>query len=160
MVPEIRPFYSEYAWAYDLLIDRPVRKECGTITTWFIERGVLPGATLLDAGCGTGRYAAELGRRGYVVHGIDASVDLISEAKSSLGQNVHSVSVEVGNILVPPTSLFHGILCRGVLNDIVDESARRSVFDILGRVLRPEGVCVFDVREWGVTVRRKGREPL
>jgi len=26
-----RPFYAEYAWAFDLLIDRPVRKECAAI---------------------------------------------------------------------------------------------------------------------------------
>ena len=26
-----RPFYTEYAWAFDLLIDRPVRNECAVI---------------------------------------------------------------------------------------------------------------------------------
>jgi hypothetical protein len=50
-----RPFYGEYAWAFDLLIDRPVRRECAAIVSWFIERGVLPGARVLDGGCGTGR---------------------------------------------------------------------------------------------------------
>jgi 2-polyprenyl-3-methyl-5-hydroxy-6-metoxy-1,4-benzoquinol methylase len=63
-----RPFYGEYAWAFDLLIDRPVGQECGGIAAWFSERGVQPGATVLDAGCGTGRYAAELARRGYAVY--------------------------------------------------------------------------------------------
>jgi SAM-dependent methyltransferase len=58
-----RPFYGEYAWAFDLLIDRPVGQECAAITAWLSDRGVLPGATLLDAGCGTGRYARELARR-------------------------------------------------------------------------------------------------
>jgi hypothetical protein len=37
-----RPFYGEYAWAFDLLIDRPVGKDCAAITAWLIERGVLP----------------------------------------------------------------------------------------------------------------------
>jgi hypothetical protein len=55
-----RPFYAEYAWAYDLLIDRPVRKECAVIAGWLIDRGIPPGAEVLDAGCGTGRYAIEL----------------------------------------------------------------------------------------------------
>ncbi|MPY86754.1 MAG: hypothetical protein GEU99_02415 [Luteitalea sp.] len=50
-----RPFYTQYAWAFDLLNDRPVARECATIVTWLIERGVLPGADVLDAGCGTGR---------------------------------------------------------------------------------------------------------
>ena len=44
-----RPFYTEYAWAFDLIIDRPVRKECAVIASWLIERGVLPGARLLEA---------------------------------------------------------------------------------------------------------------
>ena len=68
-----RPFYTEFAWAFDLLIDRPVQKECMFIAAWLADRGVFPGATLLDAGCGTGRYAVELARRGYVVEGIDRS---------------------------------------------------------------------------------------
>jgi hypothetical protein len=32
-----RPFYGEYAWAFDLLIDRPVGQECAAITAWFSE---------------------------------------------------------------------------------------------------------------------------
>src|SRR4051812_46750348 len=72
-----RPFYGEYAWAFDLLIDRPVGQECATIAACFSERGVLPGATLLDAGYGTGPYAGELARRGYAVEGVDRSSELI-----------------------------------------------------------------------------------
>ena len=34
-----RPFYGEYAWAFDLLIDRPVSQECAAITAWFREPG-------------------------------------------------------------------------------------------------------------------------
>jgi 2-polyprenyl-3-methyl-5-hydroxy-6-metoxy-1,4-benzoquinol methylase len=75
-----RPFYTEYAWAFDLLIDRPVRKECAVIAAWLIDRGVLPGAEMLDAGCGTGRYALELARRGYVVRGVDLSPEFIDIA--------------------------------------------------------------------------------
>jgi hypothetical protein len=38
-----RPFYGEYAWAFDLLIDRPVSQDCAAIAAWFSERGVRPG---------------------------------------------------------------------------------------------------------------------
>jgi hypothetical protein len=38
-----RPFYAEYAWAFDVLIDRPVRKKCAAIADWLVRRGVLPG---------------------------------------------------------------------------------------------------------------------
>ena len=41
-----RPFYAEYAWAFDLLIDRPVGKECGVIAAWLVGRQILPGAAV------------------------------------------------------------------------------------------------------------------
>ena len=156
----LRPFYCEFAWAFDLLIDRPVQKECRTIADWLVERGVVPGATVLDAGCGTGRYAIELGRRGYLVHGIDMSADLIEEAKRSMGAESPQVSFAVGDILKLPASHYDAILCRGVLNDLINDDARSSAFASFGRALRTGGVLVLDVREWDATAMRKSREPL
>jgi SAM-dependent methyltransferase len=155
-----RPFYAEYAWAFDLIIDRPVRKECAAIAAWLIESGVLPGAALLDAGCGTGRYSTELARSGYVVHGIDASPDLVEVAKRSAGDEPRSVSFAVGDILAMPAGQYDAILCRGVLNDIISDAERRAVFDQFVQVLQPTGVLILDVREWDSTAERKAREPV
>src|SRR5215208_3997881 len=104
-----RPFYTEYAWAFDLLIDRPVRKECTTMASWLVERGVLPGAEILDAGCGTGRYSRELARRGYIVHGVDLSPGLIEVAKAAIGDRTGGVSFAVADILAPPTARYAAI---------------------------------------------------
>jgi SAM-dependent methyltransferase len=155
-----RPFYAEYAWAFDLLIDRPVRKECAAIVAWLVERGVLPGARILDAGCGTGRYAIELGRRGYVVRGVDLSPELIDVATQSIGDEQHSVSFAVGDLLATPADRYDAILCRGVLNDIIDDPGRDAAFDAFARALRPAGVLILDVREWDASAERKTREPL
>ena len=155
-----RPFYAEYAWAFDLLIDRPVRKECAAIAAWLIERGVTPGAELLDAGCGTGRYSVELARRGYVVRGIDRSPELIELARDSLDARQGAVTFVVGDILTMPVGRYDAILCRGVLNDLVDDHDRRAVFDAFSRALRPAGVLIVDVREWDGSAARKAREPL
>lgn len=155
-----RPFYTEYAWAFDLLIDRPVQKECGTIVEWLNERGVFPGAEVLDAGCGTGRYALELARRGYVVHGIDLSPEVIAEARRSVGGPCSVVSFTVGDISALWPAGYNVILCRGVLNDLIDEEDRQAVFAAFRRALRPDGVLILDVREWEATAERKAREPL
>jgi SAM-dependent methyltransferase len=155
-----RPFYGEYAWAFDLLIDRPVGKDCAAITVWLIERGVLPGATLLDAGCGTGRYAGELARRGYTVEGVDRSFELIETARQSFRGHGNSVSFRVGDLLALPVARYDGILCRGVLNDFVDKDARPSVFAAFAGALRRGGVLILDVREWEATRDRKRREPV
>jgi SAM-dependent methyltransferase len=158
--PTSRPFYGEYAWAFDLLIDRPVAKECAAITAWLIERRVLPGATLLDAGCGTGRYAGELARRGYAAEGVDRSAELVETARRSVSSHGNSVSFRVGDLLALPVARYDGILCRGVLNDFVDDDARQSVFAAFAGALRPAGVLILDVREWDATMDRKRREPV
>jgi 2-polyprenyl-3-methyl-5-hydroxy-6-metoxy-1,4-benzoquinol methylase len=44
------------------LVDRPVEKECGVIAAWLVSREILPGAAVLDAGCGTGRYSRDTDR--------------------------------------------------------------------------------------------------
>jgi len=155
-----RPFYAEYAWAFDLLIDRPVSKECSAIVAWLVASGVLPGAAVLDAGCGTGRYASELCRRGYVLTGIDRSPELISQARHAAASLHRPVRFAVGDIVSLPASAYDAILCRGVLNDLVDENVRESAFSAFGRALRPNGVVVLDVREWNATAQRKVREPI
>jgi SAM-dependent methyltransferase len=154
-----RPFYAEYAWAFDLLIDRPVEKECGAIAAWLVGRELLPGTEVLDAGCGTGRYSRELASRGYIVHGVDLSPELIAVAKGTVGDRT-GVSFAVADITVSPTARYAAILCRGVLNDIIDDDRRDAIFAAFARALRPNGALILDVREWGASAERKTREPL
>lgn len=155
-----RPFYDEYAWAYDALIAPPSSQQCDFIVEMLSRRSVLPGARILDAGCGTGRHAVELARRGYIVTGVDISARLIAEAHQRLSGPSLSVSFAVGDILaLPITREMDGILCRGVLNDLLDEACRREVFRSFARVLRPGGAVILDVREWEASARRKRVDP-
>ena len=155
-----RPFYAEYAWAFDLLIDRPVRKESAAIAHWLVERGILPGASILDAGCGTGRYAIELARRGYSVHGVDLSPELVEVARQSVREQAGSVVFRVGDIFELPRHCYSGILCRGVLNDVIEDDRRNAAFAAFSRALMPNGVLILDVREWHTSADRKIREPV
>jgi chemotaxis methyl-accepting protein methylase len=81
------------------------------------------------------------------------------EANRSLSAGSPQVSFGVGDILKLSASRYDAILCRGVLNDLVDEDARSSAFASFGRALRKGGVLVLDVREWDATAARKSREP-
>ena len=45
------------------------------------ELGLEPGMRVLDVGCGPGRHAHELARRGLVVHGIDISERFVELAR-------------------------------------------------------------------------------
>ncbi len=156
-----RPFYHQFAWAYELLIDRPVAAECGGIVQALTRRGVAAGGRVLDAGCGTGRYARELANLGYVVLGIDQSPEMIAEAQLSSVGVAGSVTFTVGDILaLPPTRRFDAVLCRGVLNDLLDPEDRKRAFERLAGALRVGGVLLLDVRDWNASTDRKGREPV
>jgi SAM-dependent methyltransferase len=162
-----RPFYDEYAWAYDLLTRPPTTGQCDFIAAAFARRGVGAGSLLLDAGCGAGAYALELARRGYAVEGVDRAPRLVAEARvraaeaRAAGAQGLTVSFEVGDILrLAAAGRYDGLLCRGVLNDLLDGRSRDAAFDSFARALRRGGAVLLDVREWEATARRKIREPV
>ncbi|MFX1486422.1 MAG: class I SAM-dependent methyltransferase [Promethearchaeota archaeon] len=156
-----RPLYKEFAWAYDLIVSDLALVRCNFLERMFSQRGVQPGSKILDAGCGTGNYSIELARRGYDVTGIDISSELIFLAEKKKKLSSLSLAFREGNILeLPSFSRFDGILCRGVLNDVIDDTSRREVFLSFASSLRKSGTLILDVREWESTAARKRKEPL
>jgi SAM-dependent methyltransferase len=157
-----RPFYDEYAWAYDLFIAPPTDAARDFIAGTLARRGIAHGSRVLDAGCGTGRYAFELARRGYAVVGVDLSPQLIAEARRRAeGESSLNVSFTVGDILdLPAGGGYDAVLCRGVLNDLLDGRSREAVFRSFARALRRGGALVLDARDWEPSARRKIREPV
>jgi SAM-dependent methyltransferase len=156
-----RPFYTEFAWAYDLLIQGPVASRVDFIVEQLHRRGILPGARLLDAGCGTGTYSITLAQEGFKVTGIDRSKDLIAEARRKAATAGIGVHFSEGDIVSLPAGLqVDAILCRGVLNDFLEEDSRRRVFRSFASATHHVGGIILDVREWHSTVARKTDEPV
>ena len=156
-----RPFYGEFAWAYDYLIARPVAEECAGMAAALARRRIGPGASLLDAGCGTGRYAVDLARRGFVVTGIDRSPELLAEALRRPVETTARARFETGDLLALSAGAgFDAIVCRGVLNDLVETADRVAVFGAFARALRPGGALLLDVRDWDASAAAKTAEPV
>jgi SAM-dependent methyltransferase len=156
-----RPFYGEFAWAYDYLVPRPVAAECAGIAATLARRGLASDAAVLDAGCGTGRYALELARLGYRVTGLDRSPELLAEARRAAAASGAPVAFVLGDLLaLPATASYDVILARGVLNDFLDDAGRDAVLRALGGALCAEGVLLFDVRDWEATAADRSRRPV
>lgn len=165
--PVSRPFYDEYAWAYDLFTEPPGAARLDFIAGAFARRGAGAGSHLLDAGCGAGAYALGLARRGYAVEGVELSPSLVAEARGRVeaaradGEQRLNVPFKVGDLLdLPAEARFGGLLCRGVLNDLLDGRSRGRAFSSFAGALRGGGAVVLDVREWEASARRKIGEPV
>jgi len=157
-----RPFYGEFAWAYDLLSARPVGRMCDGIVELLKARGVSVGARVLDAGCGAGHFAVEFARRGYSPCGLDLSAQMLAEARERFKNAALALPLVRGDILALPFARqsFDAVLCRGVLNDLLDDASREAALVACAGALRPGGTLVMDVREWDATVPRKTCEPV
>lgn len=156
-----RPFYGEFAWAYDYLIPRPVAAECAGIAATLTRRGLAPGAVMLDAGCGTGRYALELARLGYRVTGLDRSPELLAEARRAAAASTTPAAFVLGDLLaLPAAASSDAILCRGVLNDLLEDAGRDAVFRAFAGALRAGGILLFDVRDWEATAAARSGQPV
>lgn len=51
----------------------------------YVDALLAPGSRVLDAGCGTGRVAVELARRGHEVVGVDSDASMLAVARRSAG---------------------------------------------------------------------------
>lgn len=141
-----RPLYASHADAYDKLI-------AGETDPWVAEiREIRLEGTLLDAGCGTGRYAAALSGAGYDVSLVDASSALLSIAS----ERCPTAPAHLADVCTLDLGRnFDIITCRGVLNDLLGDEDRRAAVVRMTAHLAEGGVLVLDVRARTATSLRE-----
>lgn len=112
--------------------------------------------TVLDAGCGTGRVAIELARRGFSVTGIDADADMLAGARAKAPE----ISWRRGDLAEPeslsatrPVDL---VLLAGNVMIFLAPGTEADVVANLAGCLKPAGLLVagFSLRPAGLTLSR------
>ncbi|MBA2507502.1 MAG: methyltransferase domain-containing protein [Nocardioidaceae bacterium] len=103
--------------------------------------GDVTGKDLLDAGCGSGLYAAELARRGARVTGFDQSAQLVALAQQRLGASatIHHADLDHELSWLPDASQDLALLAL-VIHHVQN---RGLALCELHRVLRPDGRVII-----------------
>lgn len=110
--------------------------------------------SVLDAGCGTGRVAIELARRGIAVVGIDADPAMLATARRRAPELEWRLA-DLATVELAPGSFDAVVLAGNVMIFLAPGSEAEVVTNLAG-ALRPGGLMVagFQVDDQGLSVER------
>lgn len=112
------------------------------------QEGLLPGHTVIDAGCGSGRLASQL--RGYLTGtfvGLDVVPDLFQHAERLCGRPDWRFYQAPGTSIPEPDASADFVTFFSVFTHLLHEETYRYLADAC-RVLKPGGKVVFSFLEF------------
>jgi SAM-dependent methyltransferase len=131
------------------------------------ELAIPPGGSVLDVGCGTGRHAIELARRGYAVTGLDLSSGMLAiAAAKAKAASVHVEWVRADATRFALPEQFDAAICLcegsfGLLSRTDDPIAQPlSVLCNISRSLKPQARFVTTVLSAARMLRMHSNEDV
>jgi ubiquinone/menaquinone biosynthesis C-methylase UbiE len=139
-------FGSVYSQYYDLLYsDKNYFAEVNYVDN-LIKAHIKEGKTLLDLGCGTGKHAELFCEKGYMVHGVDLSYEMLEIAQKRALNKKEQLKFTHSNIqelnlnkhFDVVVSLFH------VMSYQNSNEALIQAFEVAKQHLKQGGIFIFD----------------
>jgi len=144
MKPWYEELFTDYAETYDKeVFTQGTLGECD-----FIEKEIADDRSIriLDVGCGTGRHAVELARRGYRVTGIDLSADQIAKAREkarAAGAEVDFRAADARSLTFDKEFNLVQIICEGAFPLMGTDEENFAILQGAARALKPGGKLIL-----------------
>lgn len=162
---EWQDFFNKHAPVYD---ENVFTKNTSQEVDFLLEELALePGVAILDVGCGTGRHAVELTRRGFAVTGVDLSEGMLEKAaKAAETAGVQVKLVHADATEFSRTEAFDAAICLcegafGLLGSGDDPTSQPlAILRNVAASLKPGAKAVFTVLNGTAMLRRVGGEDV
>ncbi len=155
-------FFDREAAAYD---DHEFTKNTLAEVDFLVDvLGLQRGMAVLDVGCGTGRHAVELARRGYRVTGVDVSSGMLAEARRRADQEGVVVRwIESDAQRFSASDEFDAVICLcegacGLLGSVDDPIGQpQAIIENAAQAMKVGARCVFTVLNAFALIRKYDR---
>ncbi|HSE13514.1 MAG TPA: class I SAM-dependent methyltransferase [Rudaea sp.] len=165
-------YHAAIAHEYDAVITQP-RAFPNDLLFGALDPLIVPGACMLDLGCGTGQMLLRYARRFEAAVGVDHSPQMLAEARASLGRRgltgVELRQSDLNEFLARDDRQYDLITCVGCLHHFPHADIPRAVH-ALSRRLAPRGAFLFaepidvpietlpaEIAAWNATSVMRGR---
>jgi SAM-dependent methyltransferase len=139
----------------EVLSDPHEVMEMAPTMEWLALRG---SESILELGCGTGRYTEVLAAQGCKVLAMDFSSQALLTLEGALralgiAENVGLVNASIGDFSVAPGSF--DVVLSTLTSNLPDRRHRQAMYALAATALKPGGRFVFSAHHFGLRARRE-----
>ncbi|NLG49618.1 MAG: class I SAM-dependent methyltransferase [Chloroflexi bacterium] len=139
--------YRDYARVYDNSGQLAFSLRMIPYLNLLIERHHVTGSVMLDLACGTGTIAIAMAQAGWRVYGVDASAEMLAEARAKTDESGVQVTwsqQDMRQVVLPEQA--HLVTCLyDSMNYMLTDQDLLATFRSVSRLLQPGGLFLFDM---------------
>ena len=136
--------YSRLATAYDKILEHVDYQEWYNYIRAIMTRYVEEPKTVVELGCGTGRFGAKFSADGYMIYGVDRSIDMLCVAKARAFKNFRLICSDIMDFaLARPVDFIFAV--HDTMNYLMKKSDVRRALRCVRGVMHSGSIFMFDI---------------